>query len=128
MGAPRKYPDELRERAVRLVLESREQGSVSGACGRIGPQLGIPTETLRNWVKAAEVERVIRRTAGDVLESLELFDLFEGQGVEPGFRSLAWTLIFRHPERTLTAKEIEARRERILSALQKELNVRPRSA
>ena len=79
-------------------------------------------------VTAADVERVIRRTAGDVLESLELFDLFEGEGVEPGFRSLAWTLIFRHPDRTLTAKEIEARRERILSALNKELNVRPRSA
>ncbi|HYD52855.1 MAG TPA: phenylalanine--tRNA ligase subunit beta, partial [Gemmatimonadaceae bacterium] len=79
-------------------------------------------------VAAAEVERAIRRAAGDVLESLELFDLFEGQGVEPGFRSLAWTLILRHPDRTLTTKEIEARRERILSTLHKELHVRARTA
>lgn len=60
MGAPRKYPEELRERAIRLVLESREQGSVAGACGRVGAQLGIPTETLRNWVKAADVDAGLR--------------------------------------------------------------------
>jgi phenylalanyl-tRNA synthetase beta chain len=79
-------------------------------------------------VRAGDVERVIRATAGEVLESLALFDLFEGPGIEPGFRSLAWRLIFRHPERTLTSKETDARRERILAALDKELNVRPRSA
>jgi phenylalanyl-tRNA synthetase beta chain len=79
-------------------------------------------------VRAADVERVIRKTGGEVLESLELFDLFEGPGIEPGFRSLAWHLIFRHPERTLTSKETDARRERIVTALDKELNVRPRSA
>ena len=79
-------------------------------------------------VKAADVERVLRAAAGDVLESLELFDLFEGSGIEAGFRSLAWRLIFRHPERTFSGKEIDARRERILVTLQKELNVRPRTA
>jgi phenylalanyl-tRNA synthetase beta chain len=79
-------------------------------------------------VKAADVERVLRSAAGDVLESLELFDLFEGSGIEAGFRSLAWRLIFRHPERTFSGKEIDARRERILATLQKELNVRPRTA
>lgn len=60
MAAPRKYPDELRERAIRLVLEAREQGSVKGACGRVGSQLGIPAETLRNWVKVAEVDAGLR--------------------------------------------------------------------
>lgn len=79
-------------------------------------------------VSAQEVEEAIRRAAGDVLESLELFDVFEGEGIEAGFRSLAWRLIFRHPERTLNSKEIDARRHRIVAALQKELNVRPRTA
>ena len=79
-------------------------------------------------VSAHQVESVIRRAAGDVLESLELFDVFEGAGIEAGFRSLAWRLIFRHPERTLNSKEIDARRTRIVAALQKELNVRPRTA
>jgi transposase len=57
MAAPRKYPDELRERAVRLVLDVAEKdGSVSQACRRIGEQLGISPDTLRGWVKQAQVD------------------------------------------------------------------------
>ncbi|WP_462188947.1 MULTISPECIES: transposase [unclassified Frankia] len=54
----RKYPDELRERAIRLVLEARAEAGTSakGACQRIGAQLGISPETLRVWVVKAEVE------------------------------------------------------------------------
>jgi phenylalanyl-tRNA synthetase beta chain len=80
-----------------------------------------------NGVRAAEVERVIRNAAGDLLERLVAFDLYEGAGVEPGHRSVAWRLTLRHPERTLRDKEIDGRRARILSALQTELNVRQRS-
>ncbi|MGH7636257.1 MAG: phenylalanine--tRNA ligase subunit beta [Gemmatimonadaceae bacterium] len=76
---------------------------------------------------AADVERIIRDSSGDLLERLALFDQYTGQGVAPGFRSLAWRLTFRHPERTLRDKEIEGRRGRILSALEKELDVRQRS-
>jgi transposase len=57
MAAPRKYPDELRERAVRLVLDVRDDaGSVSAACTRVGEQLGINADTLRGWVKQAEID------------------------------------------------------------------------
>ena len=78
-------------------------------------------------VRAAQVEAVIRTTAGDLLERLVAFDLYEGAGVESGSRSVAWRLTLRHPERTLRDKEIEGRRSKILSALQTELNVRQRS-
>ena len=74
----------------------------------------------------ADVERVIRSTAGEMLEQLVLFDQYTGSGVEAGHRSLAWRLTFRHPERTLRDKEIEGRRARIVSALQQELHVRQR--
>jgi phenylalanyl-tRNA synthetase beta chain len=78
-------------------------------------------------VRAAEVERVIRESAGDLLERLVIFDQYVGAGIEAGTRSVAWRLTLRHPERTLRDKEIEGRRSKILSALQTELNVRPRS-
>ena len=54
---PQKYPDELRERAVRMVLEIREQsGERHGAVTRVAKELGIGTESLRSWVNRAEID------------------------------------------------------------------------
>ena len=69
----------------------------------------------------------MRRVSGKLLENLELFDRYVGQGIEPGQRSLAWRLTFRHAERTLRDREIDARRADILRALADELNVRQRA-
>jgi transposase len=68
MAAPRKYPDEVRDRAVRLVLDMAESaGSVSGACRRVGEELGINSDTLRGWVKQAQIDNGSRpgTTAAD---------------------------------------------------------------
>jgi transposase len=57
MPAPRKYPDELRDRAIRLVEDvSEDVGSVAAACRRVGAELGINADTLRGWVKQAQID------------------------------------------------------------------------
>ena len=62
MAAPnspfqRRYPPEMRERAVRMVREAiAESGERVGAVTRVARQLGIGPESLRNWVKQAEID------------------------------------------------------------------------
>jgi phenylalanyl-tRNA synthetase beta chain len=75
-----------------------------------------------------KVEDVIRKHAGELLESLVLFDEFRGAGVPAGVRSVAWRLTFRHAERTLRDKEVAGRREKLLRALEEELGVRQRTS
>ena len=58
MAAPRKYPDELRERATRMAVEARQDPATrSGALARVAGQLGINPETLRNWVTGRDRRR-----------------------------------------------------------------------
>jgi transposase len=52
MAAPKKYPDELRERAVRLYRESDPKPVIR----RLAEQLGVHHEALRNWIRQAEAD------------------------------------------------------------------------
>jgi transposase len=57
MAAQKKYPEELRERAVKMVLEVRErEGKGRGEIARVGRQLDVHPEALRSWLKQAEID------------------------------------------------------------------------
>jgi len=59
MSAPRKYPAELRERAVRLVKEARVEDpslSLTAAVQRIAARVGVVPDTLRGWCKQALID------------------------------------------------------------------------
>ncbi len=62
-------------------------------------------------VAVARVEAALREGAGELLESLRLFDLYTGDQVPAGHRSLAFALRFRAPDRTLTEQETGAARD-----------------
>jgi transposase len=99
---PQKYPDELRERAVRMVLEIREEtGEKHGTITRVAKELGVGAESLRHWVNRAEIdsgrrpgtstadaqriaqlEREVKelRRANDILKAASLFFATELDG------------------------------------------------
>src|SRR3954451_19493418 len=68
MAAPKKYPDELRARAVRLYRESDPKPVIR----RLAEQLGVHHEALRNWIRQAEADRGERHDRPTTAESEEL--------------------------------------------------------
>jgi phenylalanyl-tRNA synthetase beta chain len=71
-------------------------------------------------VSAAQVADLIRRGAGSLLESLELFDVYTGAQVGEGQRSLAYRLTFRAPDRTLTDEALSKVRGKVVRLLERE--------
>jgi phenylalanyl-tRNA synthetase beta chain len=77
-------------------------------------------------VSAGDISTTIRETAGNLLEAVAPFDLYEGPGLEEGLRSVAFRLRFRAADRTLTMDEVDARMARILERLESEHDVEQR--
>ncbi len=75
MAAPRKYPEEVRERATRLAVEARKDpAGRAGAIKRVADQLDVHPEALRGWVKQAETDDGTRSgiTSADAARIAEL--------------------------------------------------------
>jgi phenylalanyl-tRNA synthetase beta chain len=77
-------------------------------------------------VPVARLFDAIRAAGGEWLESVRLFDRYLGAPVPEGAHSLAFSLVFRHPERTLTDEEVNAQVDAIFEALQREFGAQPR--
>ena len=75
---------------------------------------------------AGEVGGTIREAAGALLEDVFPFDLYEGQGIPEGTRSVAFRLRFRAPDRTLTDAEVDGAVRAVLGALEERHGVRRR--
>ena len=65
---------------------------------------------------AGEIERALTEGAGALLESVRLFDVYTGEQVGHGQKSLAYKLTFRAPDRTLTSEEATAVRDAAVAA------------
>jgi phenylalanyl-tRNA synthetase beta chain len=72
-------------------------------------------------IPAVEVEKAIRSAAGEWLVDLRLFDLYRGEQIEKGKKSLAYSLVYQAQDRTLTDEEVARVRALILRALEREL-------
>ena len=67
------------------------------------------------------LEDCIRRAGGKLLREIALFDIYRGQGVTEGSKSIAFSLTLRSDERSITAAEADEEIKDILAALEKEL-------
>ena len=69
-------------------------------------------------IPVAEIEKIIEKNSGKLLESYELFDIYEGEQIEAGYKSVAYNIVFRDKTRTLEDKEVVAIMEDIIKALE----------
>ena len=73
----------------------------------------IPKEVL-----AGQIEEVIESKGGSYLESFQLFDIYEGAQIKPGFKSVAYSIVFRAKDKTLEEADVAAAMKRILKGLE----------
>ena len=73
-------------------------------------------------VTAAAVTDCVRDVVGGALEDIRIFDVYRGEGIDPGRKSLAIALTLRDPSRTLTDNEVNQTVAEALTALQTRLN------
>ena len=78
-------------------------------------------------VSVDEVEQAVRRGAGNLLESVRLFDVYTGPQIGTGRKSLAFALRFRASDRTLTAEEVAAARDAAVAQAQRDCGAQQRT-
>lgn len=78
-------------------------------------------------VTVAELQRAIAQTGGELLESVELFDEYRGEHVPSGQRSLAFRLVYRASDRTLTDEAVESVHQKVRESLVEKFGVNLRS-
>lgn len=78
-------------------------------------------------VPAIQVANLIRQTGGKLLTDVSLFDIFRGEQIGQGKKSLAYNLVYQSPDRTLSVAEVAAARQKIIKRLDHELNAKLRS-
>lgn len=69
-------------------------------------------------INIRDIQQLIEKTGGELLDSTWLFDVYTGQGVEEGKRSLAFALLWQHPSRTLEDAEIKSGMDNIIQVLE----------
>ena len=74
--------------------------------------LVVPREVL-----AGQIEEVLEQRGGKILESYELFDIYEGSQIKEGYKSMAYSVVFRNHDKTLEESEINAVMNKILNGL-----------
>ncbi|NDB17811.1 MAG: phenylalanine--tRNA ligase subunit beta [Actinobacteria bacterium] len=110
----------LPDRAVAFEVRTSELAEIYSRTARTQLGAALPTAGVLKEdlalvvpaaVAAADVAAAVAEGCGPLLESIELFDDYRGAGIDPGMKSIAFALRFRHPERSLRDDEVAQLRE-----------------
>lgn len=82
---------------------------------------------VKNDIDSGDIENIIKINGGDLLKSINLFDIYEGNQVEEGYKSMAYTMTFQSDEKTLTDEDINPKISNILENLEIKLGATLRS-
>lgn len=82
---------------------------------------------VKDEVLSADVIKEIKKVNHEIIESVQLFDVYKGEHIEEGYKSTAFSIVFRNKERTLTENEVEKINRDILKALEIKFNAVLRS-
>ena len=69
-------------------------------------------------ILVGQIEEVIEKSGGKNLESYSLFDIYEGDQIEEGFKSVAYSIVFRAKDRTLEENDVSSAMKKILKGLE----------
>ncbi len=73
---------------------------------------------VKEDVLAGDIAKIIKQRSGKILESYNLFDVYKGEQVEEGYKSMAYNISFRAADRTLTEEEISKTMKKIINGLE----------
>ena len=114
---------EIGERAIIAVIDTPEMIKFATFNRKFQGIARFPAVTrdisfvLPSEITAYEIEKVLEQRGGKILESYRLFDIYEGEHIQKGFKSMAYSLVFRHPDKTMEEGEINAAMNKILNGL-----------
>ncbi|QOV20606.1 phenylalanine--tRNA ligase subunit beta [Blautia liquoris] len=73
---------------------------------------------VQKEIQAGQIEDLLIQRGGNILESFELFDVYEGHQIKEGYKSMAYSLLFRSKEKTLEESEITSAMRKIMNGLE----------
>ena len=78
-------------------------------------------------VHAGDVKKVIEEVGAPLVNRVDIFDLYQGDNLEEGKKSIAYSLLYQHPEKTLKDEEVEESYQKIIAAVNEKFNAYVRS-
>ncbi len=109
-----------------MIIESIPESHAVHSVPAFPPVLEDLALVVDEGVQADEVEALLKRAGGELLVDVKLFDLYRGEQIPAGKKSLAYSMVYQAPDRTLTDEEVSKVRARVIKKLEADLGAKLR--